>query len=237
MSFVIDLIIIVVAVTAILHGVAKGFIKSAMRFVSIILALILTSTFTPALASWLDEAYMNSQVSAVVENALDSIVEMGSERLDFEEVLNDQPEALLSLAERFNIDISDIESYYTGALDDLTESDALAALSSEIAAPTSSTISTVCAAIIIFVGTMIVGAIVALILDLLCRLPVLKQLNRTLGALFGVANALLCAWIIANISVGLINALEAMQGSVFNESVIESSLILKLFVDAGLILF
>lgn len=152
-------------------------------------------------------------------------------------MLNDKPEALSNFAERFKFNISDIEDYYNDFLSNLTRPDALKALSEKIAAPTAASISTVCAAIIIFLAALLVCLIAAYVLDLLCRLPVLKQLNKILGGLFGVITALLSSWAIANISVGLINALQTIRPDIFNESVITGSFILRFFVDNGLILF
>lgn len=237
MSFVIDLIIIVVAVTAVWHGIAKGFVKSGMRFASIIISLICAFSFTTPVAAWLEEAFIKERVSEVTEDTLGSIVNVGTESLDIDEVLSDRPEALSNFAERFKFDISDMEEYYNDFLTNLTQSDALKALSEKIAAPTAGAISTVCAAIIIFLAAMIVCAILTWLLELLCRLPVLKQLNKALGGLFGIGSALLSSWTIANISVGLTNALETIRPDIFNESVISGSFILKFFVDNSLILF
>ncbi len=237
MSFVIDLIIIAVAVTAVWHGIAKGFVKSGMRFASIIIALVCAFSFTAPVSVWLEETFVKERVSSLTEDTLDSIVNAGTERLNIDEVLSDRPEALSNLAERFKFDISDIEEYYDEFLANLTQSDALDALSEKIAAPTSSAISTVCAAIIVFLAALIACAIATWLLELLCKLPVLKQLNKALGGLFGVGSALLCSWAIANISVGLINALETIRPDIFNESVITGSFILKFFVDNSLILF
>ncbi len=237
MSFVIDLIIIAVAVTAVWHGIAKGFVKSGMRFASIIIALVCAFSFTAPVSVWLEDTFVKEHVSDVTEETLFSIVNAGAERLDIEEVLSDRPEALSNFAERFKFDISDIESYYNDFLANLTQSDALEALSEKIAAPTSSAISTVCAAVIVFVATLIVCAIIAWLLELLCKLPVLKQLNKLLGGLFGVGSALLASWAIANIAAGLINALQTIRPDIFNEAVITGSFILRFFVDNSLILF
>lgn len=237
MSFIIDIAILAIALTAVCHGVSKGFVKSGMRLASVILALVCVFSFTAPLSSWLEEAFIKERVSNLTEDTLNSIVNAGSERLEIDEVLNDRPEALSNFAERFKFDISDIEEYYNDFLSNLTRSDALEALSEKIAAPTAASISTVCAAIIIFLATLLVCLIAAYLLDLLCRLPVLKQLNKILGGLFGVITALLSSWAIANISVGLINALQTIRPDIFNESAITGSFILKFFVDNNLILF
>lgn len=237
MSFIFDLIILVIALTAICHGISKGFVKSGMRLVSVILALVFVFTFTTPLSAWIEEKFVKERVSDFTQQTLDSIVNAGSEDIEIDEVLNDKPEALSNFAERFKFDISDIEDYYNNFLSNLTRPDAIKALSEKIAAPTSASISTVFAAIIIFVATLLICFIAANLLDLLCRLPVLKQLNKILGGLFGVITALLSSWAVANISVGLINAMQTIRPDLFNDSVITGSFILKFFVDNSLILF
>lgn len=237
MSFIFDLILIVVAAAAVYRGISKGFIKSAMHFASLILAIVCVFIFTAPVAAWLEDGFIKNGVSQITKESLDSIVNAGTEQFDIDEVLADRPESLSEFADRFDFDIGDIEEYYNEFLANLTRSDALEALSEKIAAPTASALSTVAAAVIIFVAVLIVCAIVTYVLDLLCRLPVLKQLNKLLGALFGVASAFVSAWAIANICVGLVYALNTIRGDIFNEAAITGSFILKLFVDFGLILF
>ena len=163
MSFIIDLAILAIALTAVCHGISKGFVKSGMRLASVILAIVMVFSFTAPLSSWIEETFVKERVSNLTEDTLSSIVNAGSEHLEIDEVLNDRPEALSKFAERFKFNVSDIEEYYNDFLSNLTRSDALKALSEKIAAPTAASISTVCAAIVILIAVSINSLVLCII--------------------------------------------------------------------------
>ena len=237
MSLIIDLIIILAAVAAVYNGISKGFIKSVMHFASLIIALICVFTFTGPLATWLGDTFIDGNVSDITENSLNAIVTAGTEHLSIDQILSDRPDALTEVASRFSCDLDELAGYYNEFLSGLADGDAIDALSKKIAAPTADAISTVAAATIVFITALLICGLITYILDLICRLPVLKQLNTFLGSLFGIGSAVVTSWVIANLSVGLISALESIRGDIFNESVITGSIILKFFFDNSLIFF
>ena len=86
-------------------------------------------------------------------------------------------------------------------------------------------------------AALIALKLITFILDLICRLPVLATLNSLLGFVFGLANALIGAWVITNLAVGLTHALNAVKPDIFNQSVIDGSIIVKFFCDQSLVFF
>lgn len=237
MSLIIDLLIIIAAVAAIYLGIVRGFIKSVMHFASLILALIAVFVFTAPVSNWLNETFIEERVSSITEESLTGIVDAGVEHLKLQKVLEDRPDALVDVTERFSVDIDELVSYYSEFLIDLAESIAIDELAIKLADPTAAALSSVLAAIAVFAAAMIVLKLLTWILDMICRLPVLNKLNTFLGFLFGVGSALVTSWVIANMSVGLITAMESINGDIFNQSVIESSIILRFFYNNSLILF
>lgn len=237
MSLIIDLIIIAAAAAAIYLGVSKGFIKSVMQFASLLAALIAVFAFTAPVSDLLYDTFVEQKVSGITEEALMGIISAGEEKLQLDKIIADRPEALSEITERFSVNLDDIVSYYSENLRSLTQPDAVDKLAGSIAEPTARAISSVAAAILIFVTTLLVLALVTFILDAICRLPVLKRLNTFLGFFFGLGSAVVTAWVIANVSVGLISALEAINGDLFNQSVIDGSFILRFFYNNSLILF
>lgn len=236
MSLVFDIIIILAAVAAIYRGISKGFIKSVMHFASIIIALVCVYYFTQPVATWIGEQFVNDSVTSITENALGGIINAGSERLDIETVLADRPAALTEIAQRFSCDLDELTQYYNSALSNESTDTAITNLSAKIAAPAADAISSVLAAILVFVAAMIACAIVTWALDLIFKLPVLKQLNKVLGTVFGILSAALTVWVLANISVGLIGALESVRADLFNESVIDHSIILNFITENDFLL-
>ena len=237
MSLIIDLIIILAAVAAIYLGISRGFIRSVMHFASLILALVAVFLFTSPVAAWLNNSFIESGVSDIIEDSLSGIVSAGENSLDISKIFSDRPEPLNEIAAKFGCDLDELEAYYNNFLSSGTESEALGDLSGKIAAPTSQAISNVLAAIIVFIAAMLILRLITFILDMVFRLPVLDKLNKFLGLLFGIGSAVITSWVIANISVGLISAFESVNGEIFNQSVIDGSIILRFLYNNSLILF
>ncbi|MCI8388590.1 MAG: CvpA family protein [Clostridiales bacterium] len=237
MSLIIDIIIILAAVSAIYLGIMRGFVKSIMSFLSLILAIVATVIFTAPVSQILSEKYIDSWVNDIVKSSIVEIVSAGEQQLELSKIMTDKPEALVLVAARFGCDIEKIDEYYNDALAGKTDSDAINELAGYIASPTAETISNVVAAILVFIAALIALNLITFILDLICRLPVLNTLNTLLGMIFGIASALLSAWVISNIAVGLIRALSAINTGVFNDTVISSSIILRFFYNSGVLLF
>ena len=236
MSLIIDIIILLAVAASVYRGVSKGFIRSAMHFVSLIIAIVCVITFTEPLAEWFGEQFINNSVSQIAEDSLNSIVSAGTENFRIDKILSDRPEALVSLSEKFSCNLDELSSYYSETLKNLAPSEAIKELSQKIVATTASSIGSILSAILIFVAALLICKLITHILDLVFCLPVLKQLNKFLGLIFGIVSAAVTAWIFANAAVGLINAFEAIRGDIFNESVITNSFILKFFFDNNLIL-
>ena len=236
MSLFLDILIIITAVAAIWSGISRGFVRSVMGFVSLILAVAAAFVFTPKVAAIYNEKFVSGWVGSIVETSLDELVTAGGQRLELSKIFEDKPEALRSVAERFGIDLDEIESYYL-EIQPENDSEAIKDLSGQIASPTAAAISSVLAALSIFLAALIALKLITFILDLICRLPVLATLNSLLGFVFGLANALIGAWAIANLAVGLMHALNAVKPEIFNQSVIDGSIIVKFFCDQSLIFF
>lgn len=237
MSLVIDLIIIICAVFAIYLGIVKGFVRSVMQFLSIILAIIAVMILTNPVAGWLSDAFVSDKVTAVTEDSLEGIVGKTEEIFDLDRLLGDSLEILTDITDRFGVELDSVIDNAEGSLTKLTEKEALGELSRQIAEPTADAISTVLAAILVFIVSLLALALVTYILDLVCRLPVLKKLNTVLGFLFGVGSALMTTVVLSNIAVGLITSFEAVNSTVFSEAVIDGSLILRFFITNNLIFF
>ncbi len=237
MSLIIDLIIIIAAVSAIYLGIVRGFVKSVMGFASVLIAIAAIYFFTAPVAAWLNDAFVGDWVSGIVDDALVGIVSAGSDKLELGKIFTDRPEALVSIAEQFGCDLDELAAYYAESLANAADPFALEALAEKIAAPAADALSVALSALAIFVVSLIVLKLITLILDLICHLPVLDKLNTFLGMLFGIGSAIVTSWVIANLAVGLISALESINQDMFNQTVITGSVILRFFHENSLILF
>ncbi|MBQ8510741.1 MAG: CvpA family protein [Clostridia bacterium] len=237
MSFIIDIIIILTAVAAVYLGIIRGFVKSVMGFISLLLAIVAAYIFTGPVSGWINEKLVGDWVSGIVDESLTGIVSAGTEQLDLSKLLADRPEALESIAGQFGYTLDDIDEYYGESLSGMMDGEALSELSKHIADPTAEAISTVAAAIGVFLAALLVLKLITFIFDMICRLPILDTLNTLLGLLFGIGSAVVLAWVISNLAVGALSALNAIDAAMFNQSVIENSIVLRFFYNNSLILF
>lgn len=237
MSLIIDAIIIIAAIVAVYLGISRGFIRSVMHFSSLILSVLAVYLFTAPVAGWIGETFIEGRLSESVENSISSIVTAGEEKLQLDVVFSQRPEALEKIAEKFDFDLDSLEKYYKESLSGFSDNLAIEDMAEKIASPAVVAISNIIAAIAIFLLSMLALSLITHLLDFIFRLPVLKTLNKFLGFVFGLASAAVTVWIIANISAGLMYALKAVNSDIFNESVIESSVVLNFLTNAGLIFF
>ncbi|MBE6613367.1 MAG: hypothetical protein E7632_12860 [Ruminococcaceae bacterium] len=235
MSLVIDLIIIAAAVFTVYHGITRGFVKSVMSFASVLIAIAAAYFLTGPVAAFLQETVIFGWIFGMVSESLQGIVSAGTSRLELDKIFTDRPEALTEIAERFDFDLDELAAYYYDALSGAADEEALTALSEKIAAPAASAISTILAALGIFIVALIALKLLTLLLDLICRLPVLSHLNTFFGAVFGAASAIVTSWCIANLAVGIITAFETVNSDLFNPTVINGSILLRFFAENGFI--
>ncbi len=233
MSLIIDGLLIVAAAACLYLGITRGFIRSVMGFASILIAIGITFLFTGPVSVWVEERFVGDWVSSIVDDAIAGIAGAGTdsgsggENQALSSLIEDRPAALETLGERFGFSFDEIEQAYTSLLDGSHSEGMREALAAQIASPTASAISHVLAAIGLFLVSLLILKIAVFVLDLIFRLPLLKTLNTLLGLLFGAASAALSGWVICNMAVGLIRALEAVKPEYFNEAVITGSVILK----------
>ncbi len=236
MSLIIDLILVLVAAAAIYLGVSRGFVRSVMHFASLIIAVAAVYFLTQPFSVWVNQTFIDGKLSTEVESAISSIISAGEEKLQLSMVLGERPQALEDVAERFSVNLDEIEEHYSANLSAFEDSIAIEDISDKIASPAEKAISNIIAAIVIFIGTLIVLKFVVFLLDLLCHIPGLKHLNKLLGLVFGICSAVVSVFIIANLAVGLIHALETMNDSLFNQGVIDGSFIIRFLNSYNLIL-
>lgn len=220
MSFIIDLIFLLIIVVSVISGIRKGFIHSVMSIITFFAAFICGWQFYPILGAYYNERIFMSRITNEVYIAISSLVHS-----TFDALFSDMPDALIELTDRFNVDISSVESYYssqaTASASELTKN-----ISSYIAEPISTEISNILAFITIFFGVIIILKIVTLILDLIFKLPVLNTLNRIFGFAFGVINGVLYIVVLSTVLLLLSPILQSLMPELYLPNMIDNSMII-----------
>ncbi len=233
MSFLFDGILIFIIATVIIVQTRRGFIKSIMHLGSLIASLFVAYAFTPALAAWLNTKVFLGKISAGIAETLKSLTVNADGRFDLDKLVSDEPGAFTQILERYGIEMDSIKGQLDGVVDQAES--AVNDLANTIAADVSYAISSVLAFIGIFAVAMIALSLITALLDVIFRLPVLKTANTLLGAILGVICAVLFANLFSIISVELIGALESVDPTMFNQDVVDKSILLKFFANNSLL--
>lgn len=229
MSLVFDLIILAVCGISIVLGAKRGFIKSVMGVCTLIAALCLAYAFTPVVSDSIRSTDAMKNVSESIGDTIKSLSHTDEGGYDLEKMFSDMPDAFRQILDRYNTDDSTLTE--TVVPEASAPESAVDMLADAIAEPVVRAISDVAAFLLIFVASVAALKLLTWLLDLLFQLPVLKTANTMLGLLVGVVIALFWAWVLCPLSVTLIRAMSSISPDLFNESVIENSVILSFFAD------
>ena len=115
--------------------------------------------------------------------------------------------------------------------------DAVERVAYTVAHPVSLALSDIMAFIVIFAVSLIVLKIIVWVVGLLFRLPVLRELDRTLGLVFGIVTALLSVTVFAVLTESVVDILSTLYPGSFSYNIIESSLVLELLAKYNVLTF
>lgn len=156
----VDIIAIILTVICIVSGVKKGFVKAFFGTVSFILALILTFSFSDAACKYVSESSVGK---AIYEKTAVKLVDapVGGENETFFDELIDKK----SIIEKAN--------------------EAQMSVSEEIG----NTVIRLLTSVVLFIGISLILKLLAMLLDLAAKLPIIKSFNKAGGLVAGIINA------------------------------------------------
>lgn len=230
MSFACDGILIGIILFAVIRGWSKGFIKSFMGLAKGIASAVAAYAYTPALGAYLNDNFIMEKITAGIHETLKSLAfDTTTDLYNLDRLAVDLPEPLVSILERYNVELPDFISGATGlsGVSEQTVRDCSAA----IAAPTASLLSSALAFALLFIGVFFALSLLTGLLDLIFHMPVLNAANRTLGLLFGAAEAFFLVSIASILLSSLIASLGSLEPGLFGADVVDQTIICKFFVE------
>lgn len=163
-------------------GLRKGLIKMAYSLVVVLVVTIVTSIFAPKLASYLKD---NTTWDDALEKKTESFLEDKG-----------------ILKEGVDIDVTELPLPFTvkdkiaQTAKDYTTSMA-ETYNDFVVRTVSSVIFSAIVYIAFFVIMLALAGIIGMLLDVISKLPVLKQVNKAAGAAIGLAEGLIIVWVLA----------------------------------------
>lgn len=218
-GLILDIFFLAFAVLTIFIAKKKGFVLTLLDFAAFFLAVFLAIPVSGWLAEGVYNTFISQSVVTALESQLPSAASGAEIAAQVNAVLKDFPDFVTVYASSIGIDISEISRQVSAA--GASAGSLAQTVEANIVAPI---VTAVCKAII-FVILLIIFVILlkiaARLINQFFKLPVLKTLNGTLGAILGVLKAAVGIVIICSV-IGLIGELTAESTPVIQNSVNDS---------------
>lgn len=218
-GLILDIFFLAFAVLTIFIARKKGFVLTLLDFAAFFLAVFLAIPVSGWLAEGVYNTFISQSVVTALESQLPSAASSAEIAAQVNAVLSDFPDFVTAYASSIGIDISEISRQISAA--GASAGSLAQTVEANIVAPI---VTAVCKAII-FVILLIIFVILlkiaARLINQFFKLPVLKTLNGTLGAILGVLKAAVGIVIICSV-IGLIGELTAESTPVIQNSVNDS---------------
>ena len=230
MSLAIDAVILIIGIIIILVAAKKGLIRAVMGFASSIASLFLAYAYTPVLADYIRNEFLIDRITGNISETLKGwSFDTASDLYNLDRLITTPNADFSSVIERYGVGLDKIADRLRGLVG-VTETE-VHSVAEEIASPTSNVLASVIAFLAIFVVAFLVLSLITKILDAIFKLPVLSGINKLLGTLFGIVEAVFVAWVLSIALAALVGALGAISPDLFGADVVEKSIICRFFVE------
>ena len=227
-TVLIDLSIILLLVLAAVIGYFRGFIKSFLGAVSLLLAIFIALSFTSILAPVLEDKFLREPIGNAVDNLLIHAPEPDEET---EEASEDSGNIFTDLLGESGAKLND---FLKKKVEERSEQ-----IRKEISASISDTVcrlvSKALAFLLIFVVSYLMLLLLRLLLGLATRIPGVKQTDRVFGLLFGIVYGYGILCILALITVRVWPLLTLWRPAAFPADALDRALLFPLLRKFNLI--
>ena len=185
MNILLDLIVVVIVVGSAILGWRRGFIKSVSGLISLILTLVIVSSFAQPVGVKLDDTVVRPWAVKQVVNSQEGLtVDAPVEQLDLATVNQ-------GISDKFGVNVLGVE----GTMGAATVGEYIEAVLKHIGVTV--TISTAIATVGLFALAWLGMLLIGLLLKPILKLPILKQCNGLLGVAAGLVSAALILMVLA----------------------------------------
>ncbi len=225
MYFILDLVAIILFLIVLVSCYRKGFLRSFLSSLKVVLSIVLAYVFTPTVSFYIRTGFVEERVTEIVHRRILGVTTKTAELFNLRRLFEDMPEDFRKTLSSFGADGETLRERYGDMVSASEES--VAAMSETIAAPAVKIISNSIAFALLFIGIMLAITIIIHIVGLITHLPIIGGLDRALGFVLGVFTGLLVIVVFCNISYYAIKAINMVSPSRISENVIENTYVVK----------
>lgn len=221
MAYILDIAVILLFILAIFIGYKRGFIKTILRLVGCILAIVLAFLLSRPIAEGVYDKFL---APIVKEQIVANVPSVDTETLKNElSSAFDQLPGFVVNALGNNVGTSDqiidqLKESLTGDVQSIA-----ATISDKVVRPVAAAMLQMICFFILFILLMIVVIIVSCVINKVFHLPVLKQMNGVLGAVAGAIEGVL--WVFVALTVLQLIASSASPDALISMENLQNSLL------------
>jgi len=227
MHYVLDICLLIIIFLTITLYCKKGFLETVLGFGKTIISAISAFLFGKAVGSILAGSFFNNKITDFVYNCILKVYGEDVLFFDLSQLIEKMPKSILQLADICRIDLYEIVEGYSN--ETVATADRLSEVANNIALPISQTLSNIFGYLIVFILSYLLLIIVAKLISVVTKLPVIRFVNNALGFLLGCICAFIYSWIFVLITKGVLLCILAFGKESSIMEIIDKTYIFKLF--------
>ncbi len=188
LPFIIDIILIVVFAGCIIDGRKKGFVKMILSIVATVIALLVAKEYAEPVANWINESFVHGRIVDSISRAISDSVGSGAAA-----IANALPDYIVRAAEAIGLSTKEITANLGSNVTSVQAAEQICtAVEGAFIVPA---IKIVSFFIIFAIGSAVLNFVASLINGIF-KLPLIKSVNKLLGAILGGVKGLIAVLII-----------------------------------------
>lgn len=233
MAIILDIIILGFIIISGFIGYKKGLASIAINIIGIILALVLAFALKGSVASFiLEKTSISSSLKTTISDGINSAIknkigssEEESKTEPLDNVTGETQEAEKDNATEQQSSNKEVSSFYTSLVEKMNVESGVDALADKVVKFILETASF----ILIFIAVYLCVFIIKMMLNVVCKLPILTQINGIGGLVASTVISIIQVWVV----LAILSFLAPIMPGVLN--IIETTYVTKLLYNINLI--
>ena len=224
MSIALDIIVVVILISSTVKSYKNGFLKTLINMVGTIISLIAAYLLATPVGNFINTniikpIFSNVFTNMLVKNGIDT-----ANNQTFVETINEAPEFLTNILEKFNVSIEEIINNIS-----LSSQNVVNDFVDKSVESVSQSVSFAIAFLLVFIICLVAVYFLAKAAGLANKIPVLGSVNKILGWVLGVVSGLLTVFILTYILNLIIPYIQNIYEIPIDSNTIENTLVYKYF--------
>lgn len=222
MAYILDIAVILIFVGAIAIGYHRGIIKMLSKLIALVAAVAVAAILCGPVATWLFDHTMAPSIRVSIADRVEEAGNNIGSGLD--EAFNKLPAVLRNALAKEQITSL---SQYANVADSSTAISEH--ITTNVVRPVAISLLRVLCMLVLFVVAFIVALLIMRSLDKVFRLPGLRKVNKSLGAVAGVISGVL--WVVLFVAVVHGIASAASADALISQSVVDQTYVVRFLLN------